>query len=124
MDTVTIYHNPTCSKSQEALDYLEARGYRPRIIRYLETPLTESDVRELVRKLGIAPSSLIRAPDFQRLGLTSTGDPDQLIALIVKHPILMQRPIVVVGDRARIAKPPEVLAGFLPPSGHDDAKSK
>ena len=124
MDTVTIYHNPTCSKSQEAPDYLEARGYRPRVIRYLETPLTESEIRALVRQLGIAPAASSERPIFSVSGLTSTGDSDQLIALIVKHPILMQRPIVVVGDRARIAKPPEVLAGFLPPAGHDDAKSK
>jgi arsenate reductase (glutaredoxin) len=114
VSTVTIYHNPACQKSQEALEYLESRGYLPRVIHYLETPLAESEVRLLVRQLGISPSSLIRAPDFQRLGLVPTSNPDQLIALIVKHPILLQRPIVVVGDCARIAKPPEVLAGMLP----------
>lgn len=122
MNTVTIYHNPTCSKSQEALDYLEARGYLPQIVRYLETPPTAPEIRILVRQLGISPSGLIRAPDFQRLGLAPTSDPEKLIALIAKHPILMQRPIVVVGDGARIAKPPEVLAGFLPPLDIDDAK--
>jgi len=114
MSSITIYHNPKCSKSCEALAYLEAEGYQPRVINYLETPLTVEEIRRLVKQLGIAPSSLIRAPDFTRLGLTPTSDPEELIRLIVEHPILLQRPIVVVGDRARIARPVEVLQGFLP----------
>ena len=116
MNSITIYHNPKCSKSCEALDYLEQHGYQPRVINYLETPPTADDVRRLVKQLGIAPSSLIRAPDFNRLGLAPTNDPEQLIRLIAEHPILLQRPIVVVGERARIARPVEVLHDFLPPA--------
>lgn len=119
VSTVTIYHNANCSKSQEALDYLKAHGYRPRVIEYLKTPPTEAEIRTLVRQLGIAPSSLIRSADFDRLGLAPTSDPDEIIALIAEHPVLMQRPIVVVDERARIAKPAEVLAGFLPPPDPD-----
>lgn len=113
MNTVTIYHNPSCSKSQEALEYLQARGCRPHVIRYLDTPPTESEIRELIRKLGIAASGMVRATDFQRLGLQPSSDPDQMIALISKHPILMQRPIVVVGEQARIANPPNVVDELL-----------
>ena len=116
MSSITIYHNPKCSKSCEALVYIEAAGFQPRVINYLETPLSAEEIRRLVKQLGIAPSSLIRAPDFARLGLAPTSDPEKLIGLIVEHPILLQRPIVVVGDRARIARPAEVLQGFLPAS--------
>ena len=114
MCTITLYHNPKCSKSCEALAYLQSHGYRPRVVNYLETPPTVEEIRLLVKQLGIAPSSLIRAPDFTRLGLAPTSDPEALMALIAKHPILLQRPIVVVGDRARIARPLDVLPGFLP----------
>jgi arsenate reductase (glutaredoxin) len=117
MSSITIYHNPKCSKSCEALAYLEAQGHQPRVINYLEFPLTAEEIHKLVQQLGIAPSSLIRAPDFNRLGLSSTSDPNQLITLIAEHPILLQRPIVVVGDRARIARPVDVLQGFLPAPG-------
>jgi arsenate reductase (glutaredoxin) len=122
VNTVTIYHNPACSKSRDTLAFLEARGFRPRIIRYLETPLTEAEIGELLRQLGIAASSLIRAPDFHRLGFQPTSDQDQLIELIAKYPILMQRPIVVVDGRARIAKQPDVLDGFLPPPDSVDVE--
>jgi arsenate reductase len=114
MSEVTIYHNPKCAKSCEALDYLQARGYRPRVIDYLETPPTVDELRQLIKQLGIAASSLIRAPDFSRLGLVPTSDSEELIRLIAEHPILLQRPIVVVGDRARIARHVDVLQDFLP----------
>jgi arsenate reductase (glutaredoxin) len=116
MSSITIYHNSKCSKSCDALAYLEARGYRPRVINYLETPPTVEEIRLLIKRLGIAPSSLIRAPDFNRLGLATTSDPEELIRLIAEHPILLQRPIVVAGDRARIANRLEVLQDFLPAS--------
>jgi len=122
VNTVTIYHNPACSKSQDTLEYLKSCGFRPRIIRYLETPLTKAEIGRLLHQLGIAASSLVRAPDFHRLGLKPTSDPDQLIGLIAKHPVLMQRPIVVVGNRARIATRPDALNGFLPPSDVVDIK--
>lgn len=114
MVLVKIYHNPKCSKSCEALDYLITNGYQPEIINYLETPPSLDEVRQLVRQLGIAPSSLIRAPDFTRLGLTPTSDGEQLMGLIVEYPVLLQRPIVIVGDKARIAKPVDVLRDLLP----------
>lgn len=122
MNTVTIYHNPACSKSRDTLEYLKSCGFRPRVIRYLETPLTKAEIGKLLHQLGIAASGLVRAPDFHRLGLKPTSDPDQLIGLIAKHPVLMQRPIVVVGNRARIATRPDVLNGFLPLSDFIDNK--
>ena len=114
MSTITIYHNPKCSKSCEALAYIEAQGHTPCIINYLETPPTVEEIRRLIKQLGIAASSLMRAPDFSRLGLVPTSNSDELVQLIAQHPILLQRPIVVVGERARIARSVHVLREFLP----------
>jgi arsenate reductase len=106
---VCIYHNPQCSRSREALQYLEQQGIQPKVVRYLETPLNVDELRKLVRMLGIAPSSLIRSSDFKRLGLQPTSDYEKLLELIAKHPSLMERPIVVAGDVARIGRPIENL---------------
>src|SRR5438128_1177320 len=99
---VRIYHNPQCSRSREALDYLRQQGIQPEIIEYLNHPLSVEELRQLIRMLGIAPSSLIRAADFKRLGLQPTSDYEKLLQLLAEHPILMDRPIVVVGNEARI----------------------
>lgn len=106
---VRIYHNQQCSRSRDALEYLLQQGIQPEIVDYLATPLTVEELRQLVRMLGIAPSSLIRLADFKRLGLQPTSDYEQLLKLISKHPSLMERPIVVVGNVARIGRPIENL---------------
>jgi len=111
---VKIYHNPQCSKSREALDYLHERGLKPEVIEYLQTPPTLEELRVLVKMLGVAPSSLVRAKDFQRLGLTPTTNAEEWLALICRHPIIMERPIVVVGDQARVGRPLEKLYDLVP----------
>ncbi|QDU89328.1 Arsenate reductase [Pirellulimonas nuda] len=116
--TVTIYHNPQCSKSREALEYLQANGIQPTVVEYLRTPLDIDELRRLVKLLGVAPSSMVRARDFQRLELDSPTDADGWLGLIALHPELLERPVVVVGDRARIGRPVERLADLV-----DAAKS-
>lgn len=111
---VKIYHNPQCSKSREALEYLRERGWEPEVIEYLDTPPTLEELRALVKLLGVAPSSLIRAKDFQRLGLTPTTDGEEWLALITSHPAIMERPIVVMGNQARIGRPIERLHDLTP----------
>jgi arsenate reductase (glutaredoxin) len=106
---VRIYHNPQCARSREALVYLQQRGIEPEVIDYLATPLSVDELRQLLRMLGIAPSSLIRPSDFKRLGLQPTSDYEKLLALLAEHPVLMERPIVVVGNEARIGRPLENL---------------
>ncbi len=106
---VRIYHNPQCSRSREALEYLRQQAIEPEVIEYLTNPPMVEELRQLVRKLGIAPSSLIRLGDFKRLGLKPTSDYEALLQLIAKHPSIMERPIVVVGDVARIGRPIENL---------------
>jgi arsenate reductase len=112
--SVRIYHNPQCARSREALEYLQQAGIQPEVIEYLVRPLTVEELRRLVRMLGIAPSSLIRASDFKRLNLRPTSDYEKLLQLIAENPVIMDRPIVVVGNEARIGRPVENLNSLFP----------
>jgi arsenate reductase len=113
MAKVTIYHNPRCTKSRETLALLKDRGIEPEIIEYLKTPPDEKQLRELLRKLGMAPAELIRKKEHQALGLPPTGDPDELIARMAAYPQIIERPIVVAGKSARLGRPPEKVLEIL-----------
>jgi arsenate reductase len=106
---VLIYHNPQCARSREALEYLQQQGIQPEVVEYLQNPLTVEELRRLVRMLGIAPSSLIRVADFKRLNVPATNDYESLLQLLAENPAIMDRPIVVVGNQARIGRPVENL---------------
>lgn len=113
---LTIYHNPRCSKSRQTLALIDDQGVEVDIIRYLETPLDAGAIAELLDKLGMKARDVIRTGEAaykeNNLKDTSLGE-DALIAAIVAHPILLQRPIVVSGDHAIIGRPPEnVLSLF------------
>jgi arsenate reductase len=105
----TIYHNPRCSKSRATLALLEERGIEPEVIEYLKTPPDAKRLKALLRKLGISAADLIRKneKEWKDSGLDASSSEDELIALMTRHPILIERPIVEVGDRARIGRPPE-----------------
>jgi arsenate reductase len=116
MTDLTLYHNPRCSKSRGALELLEARGLAPTVVRYLETPPSIEQLRELLGKLGIAPRSLLRSgeDEYKALNLADAGLSDeQLIIAMVTHPKLIERPILVAGDRAVIGRPPEKILELL-----------
>lgn len=113
LPTVTIYHHPKCSKSREALEFLEARGVQPVVVDYVQDPPSRSDLWDLVRMLGVAPSSLVRARDFERLDLEPPTDAEGWIELLARHPVLLERPIVVIGSAARIGRPLERVAELL-----------
>jgi len=113
---VTIYHNPRCSKSRQALALLEEQGADIETVEYLRTPPDHATVRSLANRLGVDVRELLRTgeTEYAELGL---GDPSldetRLINAIVDNPILLQRPIVLSGDKAVIGRPPEnVLALF------------
>ena len=112
----TIYHNPRCSKSRQTLELIKTQGIAPEVVLYLETPLDAEIIAGLLKKLGISPRQLLRKGELaykeQNLANTSLTE-KQLIEAMVAFPKLMERPIVVVGDKATIGRPPEQVLEIL-----------
>jgi len=103
--SVTIYHNPRCTKSRQTLALLEQRGIQPRIVEYLVTPPTEAELKRLLKLLGISPRELLRAKEeeYKQAKLDKPGVTDtEIIHAMIKYPRLMERPIVVVGNKAAL----------------------
>jgi arsenate reductase (glutaredoxin) len=113
VDTLTVYAHPACSKSRRAVELLEARHARFHTVNYLDTPLSAEELGTLVDMLDGTPAELVRLDDdrFGELGLSAADVADRtgVIALLVAHPELMQRPVVTRGGRAVVARPPERL---------------
>jgi arsenate reductase len=117
MTDLTLYHNPRCSKSRGALELLEARGLSPNVVRYLETPLNAAQIKALLGKLGIGARQLLRTgeDEYKMLQLADESLSEaQLIDAIAQHPKLMERPILEVGNKAVIGRPPEIILELLP----------
>ena len=111
-----LFHNPSCSKSRGALDLLRERGIEPRIVAYLDAPPSVDELQDLLRKLDIPARALLRTgePEYTELGLGSEElTDDELVAAMSAHPRLIERPILVVGDRAVIGRPPERVLELL-----------
>lgn len=113
---VTIYHNPRCSKSRQALELLRNYGIEPTVVEYLKQPPGKKELEELLARLGMEPRDLMRTQEThyreKRLDDPKLGR-DQLIAALVEHPVLLERPIVVAGDRAVVGRPPEKILDIL-----------
>jgi len=114
--TVTIYHNPQCSKSRETLEILLFDGHEPTVINYLRSPPSAEKLEELLGLLGMEPRDLMRRKEAE-YGKNGLSDPnlsrESLIKAMADHPILIERPIVVHGDRAVIGRPPESVRKVL-----------
>lgn len=116
MNQVTIYHNPQCTKSRQTLELLREKGFEPQVVEYLKTPPTVSELKEILKKLGMLAVEIIRTqePEYKELGLlNSRMSEDGLIQVMAKHPKLIERPIVVNGKRAAIGRPPENILAIL-----------
>jgi len=115
METLTIYHNPRCSKSRQALALLQERKVPLRIVEYLKEPPTRTELAALRKKLGLSPAEWIRKgeAEFKDAGLDKSSPEDKLLDAMAKHPILIERPIVVRGDRAVVGRPPERVLDLL-----------
>lgn len=116
METLLIYHNPVCSNSRRALALLDERGAEFDVIEYLKNPPTRETLERLISILGVPASELVRKDKrFEELGLNASDfvEADKVVGLLVDHPELMQRPVVVRGNRAVIARPPEKLTALL-----------
>lgn len=116
MINLTIYHNPRCSKSRQTLNLLTERGIEPEIVLYLDTPPSHNELTDLLTKLGINARQLLRKGEeaYKSLNL---GDPDladeQLIQAMIDNPKLIERPIVVKGDKAILGRPPENVLDLI-----------
>jgi arsenate reductase len=116
MAVARIFHNPRCSKSRGACELLEQSGVDHEVVRYLDDPPSAGELREIISLLGGPASALVRRDaHFRDLGIDpkSLTDEDAVVQLIVEHPRLMQRPVVILGGRAIIARPPELLNEVL-----------
>lgn len=115
MSSFTIYHNPKCTKSRATLALLQEHGIEPKVIEYLKTPPTAAELQAIVTKLGITPEQLVRKGEeaykanYAGRKLTDA----QWIQAMVSHPILIERPVVVAGNRAVIGRPPENINQLL-----------
>ena len=114
--SIIIYHNPKCSKSRQTVELLVKQGIKPVLNEYLKTPPTAEEIKEILRKLGYAPRDLMRKKENayteHNLGDPSLSD-DDLIEFMVKHPILIERPIVLANEKAAIGRPPEQVLEIL-----------
>ncbi len=116
MADVTILHNPRCSTSRHALATAGETGADAEVVEYLRHPLDEAALRGLLAKLEDEPGELVRRdPAFREAGLTDADvrTVDQVVAVLLAHPKLMQRPVLVRGDRAIIGRPRDRIAQFL-----------
>lgn len=116
MERVTIYHNPACSKSRAALEILQARAIAHDTIEYLQAPPDRNVLAGILDRLPGAPGELVRKDTrFKALGLDAARyqSRDEVIALLLAHPELMERPVVIRGSRAVIARPPEKVLELL-----------
>ncbi len=113
---VTIYHNPRCSKSRQTLQLLADQGVEPEVINYLDTPPTAAELERILRMLGLEPRELMRQKEeeYAQLGLDDPAlSRSDLIAAMVQHPRLIERPIVIRGKQAAIGRPPEKILEIL-----------
>jgi arsenate reductase len=114
--TVTIWHNPRCSKSRQTLDLLRSKGVEPTVREYLKEPPSKAEVEKLIGLVGGDPAELIRdgEAEFKSLKLDKNKlGKAEVAKAIAAHPILLQRPIVVSGSRAAIGRPPEAVLSLL-----------
>lgn len=112
---VTIYHNPRCSKSREALQMLRDRGIEPKIVEYLKTPPSKAEIAAIVKATGEPARALLRKdPPYAELGLAnSRWSDDQLTGFMAEHPVLFNRPVVVTEKGARLGRPVGKIAEIL-----------
>ena len=118
-EAVTLYHNPRCSKSRQALEVVEAlpadAGFAVDVVRYLDTPPSADELTAIVAKLEDPLSALVRKEKWDELGVTAAdvATPEGVVAVLTAHPQLMERPLIVTADRAFIGRPTDRVTAFF-----------
>ncbi|MDD4330215.1 MAG: arsenate reductase (glutaredoxin) [Aliarcobacter sp.] len=115
MQNIEIWHNPQCSKSRNAMELLEAKGLNTSVIKYLENVPTKEQIKAVLKKLNMKASQILRTGEdiYKELNLKEIDDEDKLIEIMAEHPILIERPIIIKGEIAVIARPIENLEELL-----------
>jgi len=115
MNKVTIWHNQKCSKSREAMNILENNNYDTEVIKYLETTPNETEIKNILKMLGITPRELMRTKEalYKELKLKEELNDDALISAMAQNPKLIERPVIIKGSRAIIGRPTQKIEEFL-----------
>lgn len=110
-----IFHNPRCSKSRQALSLLHEKGANPEIVLYLETPPSEEELKEILSKLNVRPEELVRKGEtlYKENFKDQKFTDDEWIKILSENPKLIERPIMINGDKAVIGRPPENVLEIL-----------
>ncbi|HVG50542.1 MAG TPA: arsenate reductase (glutaredoxin) [Xanthobacteraceae bacterium] len=114
--SVTIWHNPKCSTSRKVLEAIRSHGIEPKIVLYVETPPSEQDIKAVLKDTGLSTRELLRrnGTPYDELGLDDPKFTDaKLVALMHKHPLLIQRPVVSTKKGTRLCRPPERVEEIL-----------
>jgi arsenate reductase len=115
MSKITLWHNPRCSKSRNAAALLEEKGVEAEVVKYLDTPPTKEEIKELLKMLGISARELMRTKEsiYKELGLKDVEDEEKLIEAMAENPKLIERPIVIKDGKATIGRPIENIIELL-----------
>ncbi len=115
MQYIEIWHNPKCSKSRAAMELLEDKNIDTNVVKYLESTPTKEQLTEVLKKLNMSAKELLRTGEdvYKELNLKDENDEEKLINIMVENPILIERPIIIKGDIAVIARPIENLKELL-----------
>ena len=113
MSTVTLYHNPRCRTSRAALGLLRNRGIEPKIIEYLKTPPTAPEIKRILKMLDIPARELLRLKEAKAVGLSKEMSEEKIIAGMAKHPITIERPIAISGNKAALGRPAEKVLSVV-----------
>ncbi len=115
MNLITIWHNPMCSKSREAMNILEESNCTKNVINYLEQTPDKQQIKEALNMLGLSPRELIRTTEdiYKELNLKDEADEDKLIKAMINHPKLIQRPVIFKDEKAIIGRPTSIIADFI-----------
>lgn len=119
MGKITIYQKPTCSTCRQALQMIRESGVEYSAVNYYETPFTKAQFKDLLKRAGLKPKDILRTKEdiYKKLKLAERIlSDDELIDLMLKHPDLIQRPLVQKGEKVLLARPAETVQEFLSPS--------
>ncbi len=106
-ERIVVWHNPRCSKSRNGIKYLDEKGVEYEVYRYLDEPPTVEELKRVLKKLGMSPRELMRTKEaiYRELGLKEVTEDEKLIEAMAEHPRLIERPIVIRGEKAVVARP-------------------